>query len=93
MKTALSYLRDAGLIIPVYHSSSNGFPLGAEVNSKFVKYLMIDNGLMLYFLGMGDTVQEREKMILTETAENLVDRDNVAEIFPSALLAQAEEWK
>ncbi|MGM9674072.1 MAG: hypothetical protein ACI3X9_01205 [Bacteroidaceae bacterium] len=30
---------------------------------------------------------------LTETAENLVDRGNVAEIFPSALLAQAEEWK
>ena len=80
VKTALTYLRDAGLIVPVYHSASNGIPLGAEVNSKFVKYLLIDNALMLDFLGISDSTQEWEKMILTETAENLVDRGCVAEM-------------
>lgn len=80
VKTALTYLRDAGLIIPVFHSASNGIPLGAEVNHKFVKYLLIDNALMLDFLGMGDTVQEQERTILTETAANLVDKGNVAEM-------------
>jgi len=80
VKTALTYLRDAGLIIPVFHSASNGIPLGAEINSKFVKYLMIDNALMLDFLGISDNTQEQEKFILTDTAMNLVDRGNVAEM-------------
>lgn len=80
VKTALTYLRDAGLIIPVYHSASNGIPLGAETNSKFVKYLMIDNALMLDFLGMSDNSQDIEKTILTETAQNLVDKGGLAEM-------------
>ena len=80
VKTALSYLRDAGLIIPVYHSASNGIPLGAEINSKFVKYLMIDNALMLDFLGISDGIQEQGRTILTESAANLVDKGNVAEM-------------
>lgn len=44
VKKALTYLRDAGLIIPVVHSASNGIPLGAETNSKFVKYIMVAKG-------------------------------------------------
>ena len=31
VKTALTYLRDAGLIIPVFHSASNGIPLGKRL--------------------------------------------------------------
>ena len=41
---------------------SNGIPLGAETNSKFVKYIMIDNALMLDFLGISDNTQERARL-------------------------------
>ena len=80
VKKALTYLRDAGLIIPVIHSASNGIPLGAETNSKFVKYIMIDNALMLDFLGISDNTQEIDKAILTDTAPNLVDKGSIAEM-------------
>ena len=80
VKTALTYLRDAGLIVPVYHTAANGIPLGAETNSKFIKYIMIDNALMLDFLGMSDNIQDREKLILTDTAENIVDKGGVTEM-------------
>ena len=80
VKKALTYLRDAGLIIPVVHSASNGIPLGAETNSKFVKYIMIDNALMLDFLGISDNTQEIDKAILTDTAPNLVDKGSIAEM-------------
>ncbi|MGM9841733.1 MAG: ATP-binding protein [Candidatus Limisoma sp.] len=80
VKTALSYLRDAGLIVPVFHSASNGIPLGAEVNSKFVKYLMIDNALMLDFLGISDDIKDETNSILTDSATELVDKGNVAEM-------------
>lgn len=59
---------------------SNGIPLGAETNSKFVKYIMIDNALMLDFLGISDNTQERDQAILTDTAANLVDKGSVAEM-------------
>ena len=80
VKTALTYLRDAGLIVPVYHTAANGIPLGVETNSKFIKYIMIDNALMLDFLEMSDNIQDREKLILTDTAENIVDKGGVTEM-------------
>jgi hypothetical protein len=36
----------AGLIVPVTHTTANGIPLGAEINTKFRKFLIIDTGLM-----------------------------------------------
>ncbi len=80
VKTALTYLRDAGLIIPVFHSASNGIPLGADVNIKFAKYLMIDSALVLDFLGISDDIQNHHISILADTAENLVDKGNVTEM-------------
>ena len=35
----------AGLVIPVTHSSANGIPLGAEVNPKKRKMLLLDTGI------------------------------------------------
>lgn len=46
VKNALGMLRDAGIIIPVWHTAANGIPLGAEINPKFVKYNLIDHGLL-----------------------------------------------
>ena len=80
VRTALTYLRDAGLIIPIFHSAANGIPLGAEINSKFAKYLMLDSALMLDFLGISDDTKDQDMTILAETAENLVDKGNVTEM-------------
>ena len=46
VKKALQLLTLAGLVIPVIHTAANGIPLGAETNSKFIKYLILDTGLM-----------------------------------------------
>jgi len=35
----------AGLVIPVTHTSANGIPLGAEVNTKKRKMLLLDTGI------------------------------------------------
>lgn len=80
IKNALTLLRDAGLIIPVYHTAANGLPLGAEVNTKFVKYCLIDNGLMLNLLGMTDNSGMIEREILVDSAEHLVDKGGIAEM-------------
>ena len=36
----------AGVIHPCTHTSANGLPIGAEVNNRYVKYLLMDNGVM-----------------------------------------------
>ena len=41
---------------------------------------MIDNALMLDFLGISDNTQEIDKAILTDTAPNLVDKGSIAEM-------------
>jgi uncharacterized protein len=45
IKEALELLIMAGLVIPVTHTSANGIPLGAEVNCKKRKMLLLDTGL------------------------------------------------
>lgn len=47
LKEAVDLLVKAGLVIPVTHTSANGIPLGAEINRKKQKLLMMDNGLFL----------------------------------------------
>lgn len=45
IKEALDLLIMAGIVIPVTHTSANGIPLGAEVNLKKRKMLLLDTGL------------------------------------------------
>ncbi len=52
IREALNLLSLAGLILPVTHTSANGFPLGAEANNSYVKYLFFDIGLMQHMLSM-----------------------------------------
>ncbi len=52
VKEALDLLVLSGLVIPVIHSSGNGIPLGAEINSKKQKMLMLDTGLFQRTLGL-----------------------------------------
>lgn len=52
IKEALSLLEKAGLIYAVTHSAGNGLPLGAEINDKKRKYLLLDTGIFQRILGL-----------------------------------------
>ena len=52
VKESIELLEKAGLIIPVVHSSSNGIPLGAEVNFKKQKIILLDTGIFQCLLGL-----------------------------------------
>jgi uncharacterized protein len=74
VKQALDLLIMAGLIYPVTHSSSNGIPLGAEVNTKYVKYLIYDIGIYqrILRLNIGD--------LLLENDFSIINKGNIAEL-------------
>lgn len=52
IKAAIELLILAGLVIPVTHTSSNGIPLGAEVDPKKRKMLIFDTGIFQRLLGL-----------------------------------------
>lgn len=82
VKSGLSLLRDAGLIVPVYHTASNGIPLGAEINEKFVKYIFLDSGLMLRIMSIEDVkgALAKTQEILTDLASNIVNKGSLTEM-------------
>lgn len=80
VKNALEMLRDAGIIIPVWHTAANGIPLGAEINPKFVKYNLIDHGFLLNLLGIGDSTNFIVKELLVDNAADLVDKGSLTEM-------------
>lgn len=75
VKEALELLRMAGLIIPVTHSACNGIPLGAEINPKSRKYLLIDTGILQRILGLsiGD--------LLIQDDFETINKGAIAELF------------
>jgi len=52
IKAAIELLILAGLVIPVTHTSSNGIPLGAEIDPKKRKMLIFDTGIFQRLLGL-----------------------------------------
>jgi len=52
VKESLELLQKAGLVIPVVHSSSNGIPLGGDVNFKKQKFILLDTGIFQRLLGL-----------------------------------------
>jgi predicted AAA+ superfamily ATPase len=52
IKQAINMLIMAGLIFPVVSCSANGIPLGAEVNHRKSKMLLLDTGIFQRFLGL-----------------------------------------
>lgn len=81
VKKALDFLCDAGLLHRVQHTAANGLPLGAEVNKKFTKYILLDSGLLLCLLNMDTNgTQELTQDILTATAADLVDKGSLTEM-------------
>lgn len=78
---ALSLLTLAGLIIPVYRTSANGFPLGAGADEKSAKYLFIDSGLLLAVLGMDfGSIASISEDILIGNAADLVNKGHITEM-------------
>jgi len=52
IKQAVNILIMAGLVIPVVSTSANGIPLGAEVNHKKCKMLLLDTGIFQRLLDL-----------------------------------------
>ena len=52
IKQAVNMLIMAGLVIPVMSSSGNGIPLGAEINHKKCKMLLLDTGIFQRLLDL-----------------------------------------
>jgi len=75
IKEAVNLLIMAGLVIPVTHSSSNGIPLGAEINSRKRKMLIIDTGIFQRLLDLDIS------NILNEVDFNLINKGAIAELF------------
>jgi len=80
IRNALEMLRDAGIVIPVWHTAANGIPLGAEVNPKFVKYNLIDHGFLLNLLGISDSTNTLVKEVLVANSADLVDKGSLTEM-------------
>lgn len=75
IKGILELLTMAGLIIPITHSSSNGIPLGAEINPKKQKYLILDTGIFQRILGVNIS------NLMLENDINFINKGGIAELF------------
>ncbi len=75
VKEALDLLIMSGLVIPVRHTSANAIPLGAEVNPKRQKMLVLDTGLLQNVLGAEISA------LLLDTEYAFANRGAIAEIF------------
>jgi len=83
IKQALEMLKMAGLVIPVVHTSATGLPLGAEINPKKQKMLLLDTGILqrLQNLNLAD--------ILLSNDFDLVNKGSIAEIYAGLELLKA----
>ena len=75
IKESVELLELAGLIFPVTHTSANGLPLAAEMNSKYRKYLPLDTGIYQRFLRL-----DLGQLLTAESLEQ-VNKGALAELF------------
>ncbi len=75
IKESVELLELAGVIYPVTHTSANGLPLAAEMNSKHRKYLLFDTGILQRFLRLDVGV------LLTAERLEQVNKGDLAELF------------
>lgn len=75
IKEALSLLEKAGLIYAVTHSAGNGIPLGAEINDKKRKYLLLDTGIFQRILGLNIG------QFLAANDKDFINKGTIAETF------------
>ena len=75
IKQAMNMLIMAGLVIPVVSSSAHGIPLGAEVNHKKCKMLLLDTGIFQRLLNL------RLSEILFSDDFDVINKGAIAEQF------------
>ncbi|HRZ80077.1 MAG TPA: DUF4143 domain-containing protein, partial [bacterium] len=80
--TALDLLNKAGLVIKVFHSSSRGIPLKAQIKINRFKVLPFDTGVYQRLMGL-----DIPGFLVTDDAE-LVNKGAVAEIYTGLMLMQ-----
>ena len=85
VKECLRLLTLAGLITPVKHTATNGVPLGAEENEKYIKYLFLDLGLMQSLLGLP------AEDILLASEVDFVNKGAASEMFAGLELLKAQD--
>ncbi|MBL7965809.1 MAG: ATP-binding protein [Prolixibacteraceae bacterium] len=83
VKETVELLVKAGLAYPVYHTSANGFPLGAQSDSKKFKVLLYDTGIFQHILGLNI----REYLVVEEM--DMVNKGGLAEIYAGLELMKA----
>jgi hypothetical protein len=77
-------LKMAGLVYPVIHSAANGIPLGAEINPKKTKYLILDTGIFQRILGLNIAD------LLISDDFNVINKGHIAELYVGLELLKAE---
>jgi predicted AAA+ superfamily ATPase len=83
LKQAIEMLKMAGLVIPVIHTAAAGIPLGAQINPKKQKMLLLDTGIL-------QRLQDLQlSNILLSDDFNLVNKGNIAELFVGLELLKA----
>jgi predicted AAA+ superfamily ATPase len=75
IKEALELLSMAGIIIPVTHTAANGVPLGAQINTRFRKFLYMDTGLLQRLLNL-----DMNNVLLSSNVD-FVNKGALAEVF------------
>lgn len=85
-KEALELLELAGLVHRVYHSSGQGVPLGAEVNYKMFKALLIDTGLFQKKSGL-----KLGEYLLAENVD-MLNKGSIAENFVGMELIKYSDY-
>ena len=75
IKESIELLELAGIVYPVTHTSANGLPLAAEMNTKHRKFLLFDTGIYQRFLRL-DLGQ-----LLTSESLQQVNKGALAELF------------
>lgn len=83
IKTAVETLILAGLVYPVTHSSANGIPLGAEINEKYRRMILLDTGLLQRILNLDISD------ILSSDDIQVVNRGAIAETFVGTELVKS----
>jgi len=75
VKQALDLLMMAGLVYPVMHTSANGIPLGAEIDMKYRRMMLLDTGLLQQILGL-----DVAKLFVTDDF-TVINKGALAELF------------
>jgi len=86
MKQAVELLTMAGLVIPITHTSANGLPLGAEINPKFRKLILLDTGIFQHLLGL------QLSDILLNDDFDAINKGGIAEMFVGLELLKASSF-